>query len=76
MNDWLNLESQQFRKALEAEIERRRGRSAPEGFLLLEPLNRELAFTERARVIASHYGVNTEQACFAIVTAMRQMGWI
>jgi hypothetical protein len=76
MENWLDLESKEFRKALETEIECRRGTRAPEGFLVLESLNRELQFTTRARAIASHYDVNTEQACFAIVRAMKQMGWI
>lgn len=76
MDSWLDLESKHFRKVLEAEIERRRGMNTPEGFFVLEPLNQNLGFTQRARMIASHYGVNTEQACFAIVGAMKTMGWI
>ena len=67
------LEARQFQRSLEKEIEHFRRACIPGGFLIPDRLDREMVLVKRAQSIAAHHAITTEQACFALVSALNRL---
>jgi hypothetical protein len=75
MDSGEGYEARRFQRSLEKEIEHFREARVPGGFLIPERRDRQMGFIERAQSIAAHYAITTEQACFALVSALKRPGW-